>query len=62
MTIPQNIVSEFPDILSNNDSVIIFWLSISGNSSEKPHRGNVVSCPEQMATLTGGPDCFTHRV
>ena len=42
MSIPQCIILEFPDTLSQ---------SISGNSNEKLHCGNIVNMPDLILSL-----------
>ena len=49
-SIPQCIISEFPDTLGQWGH-IRFWLSISGNTSEKLHCGNVVNMPYCLSGL-----------
>ena len=51
MSIPQYIILEIPDTLSQWEH-IWFWLSIFGNSSEKLHCGNVVNMPYFWFPLT----------
>ena len=50
MSIPQCSISEIPDTLSQWYR-IWFWLSISGNSSEKLHCGNAVNIMQLSLSL-----------
>ena len=43
---------------SVNDSIIWFWLSISGNASKKLHCGNVVNMPYLWFDIIGPQRCI----
>ena len=45
MSIPQCIILEITETLSQWKHILWFWLSISGNSNEKLHWGKVVNMP-----------------